>query len=308
MSMIKIITEENWLKYLMKSKNLTIYHHPLFMNNHNEKINYTCYFKGDEPILGIPLVEERKNRLRFQAYNGFIFSDRKSTKLQKIISSNVKAFKKYSEHIYKNYDEIEISCDDTLLDVRPFLWHNYPNGSYSTDDYFTSKISLKNFSREMISEARRQEIKKSQNIGLKISSSNNFKSAANFFYGDQKNEDSVDDEKICLKIMQSLNENKLGELFSCHLKKEIISYAFFGTFKNKVYYMFAGANKKFKDIPYHTLIIYNSIIQFKKNFSEIDFVGVNSPERGSFKLSFGGDLNRCIKLKMKKKKHEIKFS
>ena len=31
---------------------------------------------------------------------------------------------------------------------------------------------------------------------------------------------------------------------------------------------------------------------------EIDFVGVNSPNRGSFKLSFGGNLNRCLRLTM----------
>lgn len=67
--------------------------------------------------------------------------------------------------------------------------------------------------------------------------------------------------------------------------------------------MFAGSDKNFKEIPHHTLIIYQSLIFFKKKYSEFDFVGVNSPDRGSFKLSFGGNLNRCLKLKMKKNKN-----
>ena len=184
------------------------------------------------------------------------------------------------------------------------MWHNYPNSSYSTEEYFTSKILFKNFSRELISEARRQEIKKSELIGLKIDTSDDFKLAANFFYGNSENENLINDEKISYQIMRSLYKKKLGTLFSCRLKNEIVSYAFFGTIKNKVYYMFAGANKKFKEIPYHTLIIYNSLNLFKKKFFEFDFVGVNSPERGSFKLSFGGSLNRCIKLNMNKE-HEI---
>ena len=145
------------------------------------------------------------------------------------------------------------------------MWHNYPNSSYSTEEYFTSKILFKNFSRELISEARRQEIKKSELIGLKIDTSDDFKLAANFFYGNSENENLINDEKICYQIMRSLYKKKLGTLFSCRLKNEIVSYAFFGTIKNKVYYMFAGANKKFKEIPYHTLIIYNSLNLFKKN-------------------------------------------
>ena len=110
----------------------------------------------------------------------------------------------------------------------------------------------------------------------------------------------VDDEKIYFNVMKSLLKENMGKLLSCSIKNEVISYAFFGILKRKIFYMFAGSNKDFKGLSYHSLIIYNCLELLKKEFKEFDFVGVNSPLRGAFKMSFGGNLNRCWKLNLKR--------
>jgi hypothetical protein len=297
--MLKSISENDWIKFLNNSKNATIYHHPTFLRIFNEKLDFKCYLKGDEIILGLPLLKKKNNiQLRFQGYNGFIYPDRHLTKKQKIISSNFKGLKEFADFFYENYESLSISLDDTMVDARPFIWHNYPKSIFKTEEYYTSKIELKDFSKACISDARRQEIIKSEKQGLKINVSENFKSAAEFFIKTIGDSNFENDEIRYFEIMKSLSDSKMGKLFSCNYKNDVISFAFFGIINKKVFYMFSGSDHNLKNISNHTYLLYEVINKFKKEAKEIDFVGVNSPNRGSFKLSFGGNLNRCLRLTM----------
>tara|TARA_B110000483_G_scaffold189292_1_gene224561 strand:- start:963 stop:1859 length:897 start_codon:yes stop_codon:yes gene_type:complete len=298
--MLKSVNEKQWVDFLGKSQNPTIYHHPAFLRVFKDKVDFKCFFKGDELVMGIPLIANKTERLRFQAYNGFIFLDRKKTKLQKIISTNAKGFVEYADYFYKNYNKLKLSCDGTQTDARQFIWHKYPNSKFFTEEYYTSKIFLKNFSREAISEARRQDLKKSEILGLCVKESSDYNSAASFFYGADFDNSLVDDKKIYFEIMKSLTREKLGKLYCSCIKEKIVSYAFFGLIKDKVFYMFSGRDKNFKEVSNHTLLIYESLVSFQSNFSEFDFVGVNSPNRGSYKLSFGGNLERGLYLGLNK--------
>lgn len=298
--MLKSLTESDWIKFIYKSENITIYHHPIFLNQFDKNLNYKCFYKGNENIIGIPLLEDCDNYpLNLQGYNGFLFLNRDTTKKQKIISSNFKGQTEFAEYFYQNYDNLILLCDYTFNDARPFLWYNYPESSFYSEDFYTSKLNLIKFNINSLSESRRQDIKKSTDMGLKIKDSDNFLEAARFFsLTVNKN---TDNEKTYFNIMKALSKQSFGKLISCSIKDKIISYSFFGFIKEKVFYMFSGENKNIDGISYHSYLIFYALNKFKESYLEFDFVGVNSPSRGSFKLSFGGDLNRCLKLKMTKK-------
>ena len=89
--MLRSINEVDWVKFINQCINTSIYHHPVFLNIFQKEVDYRCFFKGDEPIIGIPLMKGEINiPFRFQCYNGFLYSNRKNTKDQKVITSNFK--------------------------------------------------------------------------------------------------------------------------------------------------------------------------------------------------------------------------
>ena len=82
--MLKTISENDWIKFINQSINNSIYHHPVFLNVFKKEFDYKCFFKGNVPIVGIPLIKDQNNSpLRFQGYNGFLYSNREKQKNKK---------------------------------------------------------------------------------------------------------------------------------------------------------------------------------------------------------------------------------
>ena len=78
-------------------------------------------------------------------------------------------------------------------------------------------------------------------------------------------------------------ENSFGDL---------VSSVVFSWDSKRAYYLF-GANKPMKDENYiGTVILWEAFKSLRElDVKEIDLEGINSPERGWFKLSFGGNID-----------------
>ena len=95
----------------------------------------------------------------------------------------------------------------------------------------------------------------------------------------------MQEEKV-LKVYYAENSNG-----------DIVSSVVFCWDSKRAYYLF-GANKPSKDERYiGTIILWNAFRDLRKlDIKEIDLEGVNSPDRGWFKLSFGGNLSPYYRL------------
>ena len=70
-------------------------------------------------------------------------------------------------------------------------------------------------------------------------------------------------------------------------KDKNIGAAFIIFDKKRSYYLFAASDPEYRGTGVGTRIVYESIKRsFEKKIKFFDFVGVNSPFRGDFKLSF----------------------
>jgi hypothetical protein len=60
--------------------------------------------------------------------------------------------------------------------------------------------------------------------------------------------------------------------------------------RNTAHYLFGANDPNYRESGAATLCMYQSILRLRDQcgVGEIDFVGINSPLRGAFKLSFGG--------------------
>ena len=61
--------------------------------------------------------------------------------------------------------------------------------------------------------------------------------------------------------------------------------------KETAYYLIAGNDPEYRNTGAGTALLLESILEAKRrDLKSFDFIGVNSPQRGEFKLGFGGEL------------------
>jgi len=105
----------------------------------------------------------------------------------------------------------------------------------------------------------------------------------------------VPDEKLeRMKVLvETLLKKKMAEMFFVKGIEECISYAIVFCFDAKRAYALFGAGNPEIDARYKGTVAYWEVFRYLAihyGIREVDLEGVNSPQRGWFKLSFGGDL------------------
>ena len=93
-------------------------------------------------------------------------------------------------------------------------------------------------------------------------------------------------------LIDKLVVNNMAKYFVTKDKKNRITYAtIFTMHQNKGCYLLGAGNREVMNRYDGTYCIWESMKQLSTlGIREIDLEGVNSPQRGRFKLSFGGDL------------------
>ena len=99
-------------------------------------------------------------------------------------------------------------------------------------------------------------------------------------------------------IITALCKNNLGRMFGSFTSdEELGSMAFFGMDNKRAYYLFGANDPKLRDTQTGTAVLWDTFKMLNQSgFDEVDMEGVNSPDRGWFKLSFGGDLRQYYRI------------
>jgi len=95
------------------------------------------------------------------------------------------------------------------------------------------------------------------------------------------------------KVMVHLLQEQRGALFLAHNKDGMAVYcAFYGWDCKRAYYLFGAGHPEIKETWQGTLVHWHAFKELVRqhHVDEVDLEGVNSPQRGWFKLGFGGDL------------------
>lgn len=276
---------------------------------------YALYFvyKGHEVKAGIALQLSNDGKLAilndFVVYNGIIF---RANRLQKEVKAKIERFE-ITEFVVTElvhlYSSIAISLHPGFEDMRPFLWHNYNDASHekrcSLDLRYTSFLPVSEFFLrreeeqmslyENLDNIRQSDIRKARKDGVIVREEPScidlfieYYSALMSLQGEQ-----VSDQKLLSmqKLVQRLISDNLAKLFvAVNKTSHQISYiTVFTLFENRATYLFGagrpGDTKRFDG----TICLWDSFkILSTYGIQEIDMEGINSPQRGSFKLGFGG--------------------
>ncbi|MCH9739649.1 MAG: hypothetical protein K0U38_02230 [Epsilonproteobacteria bacterium] len=306
---------EEWNKLVFNSPEGTVFSLYEYLNSIG--LDYKFYFvkKGNEVRAGFSfLVNKDDSEIIFDdliIYNGIMFAlnDKQKETRQKTERYDI------AEEIIKfldaKYKKMTFQLSPNFEDMRPFLWHNYHSDNmeekFKINIRYTSFIDIhdlfykKDIENSLVYQAldnrRQTDIVKAQENGLTfISEEVDTKEFIAFYKKTLLSQDKQVDEAYLSRmatLIDSTSQKDLLKKYAVENSENQTSYiVIFGIFKNVGTYIFGSGDADVMQRYDATYCIWKAIKDLNHNYgiSTIDMEGINSPQRGAYKLDFGGSI------------------
>ncbi|MEC9282566.1 MAG: hypothetical protein VX642_07625 [Bdellovibrionota bacterium] len=300
-----------WMDFLTKSPQASCFFDPHFFKNFSHE-NRCFLIKKGKSIKAVffGLTESEGKNLVFKngaIHSGFIISSEiLNLKSKSKMNSQIYEVTNFiAEQLPKHFETIDFCLSPEIIDIRPFQWLNYhsPNDDdkYKITTRYTSFLdlfALEKYSSESeewaanLSTLRRREIRKGFANSYHFEESTNieafltiYKQAASSYM------DQIEKEIQSIRdLFNNYQENiKIYFLFS--EKKQLVTASLFSYAYQKAHFLYGASKKEVIEAGMGSYAMWKSIESLKNiGLKTLDFEGINSPERGRFKLSFGGNL------------------
>jgi hypothetical protein len=314
-SLIEVQDLDKWDAFVESSPQGTIFSNSDYLQHTGRKYRLFYVLRGYELKAGISLIlsdDEKSTEIDdLVIYNGIMFVDDKRQKHVSAIFERFEITEYIINELDKKYKKIEMALSPHFEDTRPFLWHNYHSENISEKFSFllkyTSYLNISELSDDKTSEfetkiysglerlrqRRVKESRKSHSITVNDFDPELFLTFYAQLLNSQKIIVPLDKlNRINNLIIFLLNSNK-AKAFSIFNNKKNIIYKTLFCFDSKRAYSLFGAGSLDENERYKGTIAFWDAFKYlakEKNIKEVDMEGVNSPKRGWFKLSFGGNL------------------
>ncbi len=302
---------KNWYEESSKNKCFTIFSDPDFLSNFTEEKIYGYILKGNEKIayFSFTLKNNKCYRPVFVIHNGVILSNR--IFFQKQVKRNLDEYEIHNtfvDYLETNFKSIDLALHPFIKDIRPYLWLNYhsPNERDKCKIYirYTSYLNISDLQNKNefeskvfhnLLELRKRNIKEARKSKVKTKTELKLETFLNFYKNMMKNQGiTVSDGELTLleNIIKTLVEKGKAKMFISYYKEIPIYITIWGWDRNRAYYLYGAGNQDIKLRFKGTINFWDAILYLAKvkKIKIIDWEGVNSPKRGFFKISFGGNL------------------
>lgn len=314
-----------WDNFVQASKQGTVFNSSLFLQALDEPIQkWGCYkgaeLKGAICTAEVPTSEDgalAMVRPSLLIYNSFMLqaADPQQAKANQF-AEEFRTISALTNAMTEKYSVMEFQTHYSLQDLRPLLWHNYGTDQkkISCTPRFTSTIRFaetypenaelhSNLLYLQCSKSRRQEIRYAISKHVNIEKSYDIELFQDLYRMTFERQGIATDEvqleqikKVCFALHE---HDQLSMYIASDDEGNVGSIAIFAHDDDSAYYLY-GANspvaKKAHTGSY--VIFYACDDLLKRGLIEIDLEGVNSPARGHFKLSFGGQLQTYYSVSM----------
>ena len=295
--------KDQWDNFIFNSPQSNLFCETRFIDVYQNDCELVLVYSGCRVLLGAMIMLDLNNKptsLPF-LYQG-LFLDESILHL-----SNQKKVKKTLElidflllEIGQKYQTICLSLHPSLTDLRSFQWHNYhqPDGRhFNLQLNYTAILDLKvnkSFDKIMMKAraVRRQEYRKCIKEGFTIEESHDI-SILDMLHAktfDRQGIERSSGEQFMATTLAKVAISKgFGRLLVCRDKIGIPASASLFLFDNKTaYYMIGANNPDYRKYGASSFVIFEQLRKcLEQGLDQIDFMGINSPNRGDFKTSFG---------------------
>ena len=311
-NLVETRDENEWNTLVASSPQGNIFSDTRYLNALNNK--YTCYLlkaKHGETLAGVVIIENGSSMheapFPYTPYNGILFSKLVSSlQNHKRVTTEFRITEFLINILHKRYGNFSMALHLDFDDIRPFLWYNYneSNGQkFIIKTRYTAVINLENFNLEEylknIRAVRRQEYRKT---AAEISQTKNTTLFLEIYaktFARQGIIISSERLELVNRIVTTVLENNIGILSMASTKHGIASMALFIYDSHNAYYLFGANNPELRNTGASTALMINNICAIADmGISNLDLVGVNSPNRGDYKMSFNSVLKPYYEVKL----------
>lgn len=278
MKFIKTQLDEKWDRFVESSPQGSIFSTVAFLSSFNAHAYYVM--KGNQIIGGFVGVIENGNIIQAPhvIHSGILFAphhEDKNTAQRHAAEYDITVF--IIGEITRIYKEIEFNLSSEFKDMRPFQWYNYFSGrKFQIDIKYTSFLipcyaECNNSRQQAIRDAAPviRLIEKGDPVYLAVQ------------YNNKHGNSPID-------IIKSLGD----KLHIFQYKSDVLAV---GVHSNVAYMLWQYGKE------YATALLIGAMqtIQHKDySILKFDLEGINSPNRGAFKLSFGGSITPYYQVRL----------
>jgi len=295
-------SDSKWDEFQNASPHGSIYSQTRFLS----ALNIPCeklFLDVNDKIVASALVIEPGNdsfRAPFPAsmYQGLSLAPMLG-KRHSVVTKNLQAATLMIEMLSRRYNTLEFCLHREFNDIRPLQWFNYHSPE---SDQFGIKLkytgiiqfeSYKDFDSyfQSIRTVRRQEYRKAEKAGLEVMESDNISEFIRLYELTFRRQ-GVNLEKSKLERVIRISETAIssgfGRLTLCGDARSNVHAGILTLQDNNcTYYQFSATDPEFRSSGASTcLLLHNIRHSMESGKNTFDMVGINSPNRGDYKVSF----------------------
>lgn len=314
LSMHRVEDYDAWDALVRRSPQGTLFSEQSYLRWTGRKHHLWWVKQGTEVKAGVCLVvsddEQRCELDDLVIYGGILFDLNPKRQLVKRRHDEFQIAEFVAEQLTDRYEAIELAFSPQFMDMRPFLWHRYHDAEihqYALELRYTSYLELADlrefagneeesiFFAEMET-VRRYSVREAKRKGGTVILGKDSHVLLTYYQNlmdRQGDTQSVEKLAAMHRVIDGLLLTKHGVIFHVLDTSGSIVYAImYGWDTKRAYYLFAAGHPE-KSTPWQGTLAHWEAFKYlsqRNGINEVDLEGVNSPQRGWFKLGFGGDL------------------
>jgi lipid II:glycine glycyltransferase (peptidoglycan interpeptide bridge formation enzyme) len=296
--------KSKWDEFVKKSPQGSIFCRTAFLDA--LAVDYDIWFLEDkgQPQIGTVILRKGDEILPaphgFTMYQGPIFSEYINSQL---IHTRTSMILKYTEellsYLSQQYYRFSFCLHHAHPDLRGIQWFNYhepKKGQFKFVLRYTGLLDLNQFNDFedyllSIRTTRRYEYRKALRDGMQVESSTDIDTLEHLHgltYERTGLEQTEDIKGRLRRITRAALDGKFGDYLICRNPSgEVVSATLFLNDENCAYFLIGANHPAYRNTSGGTLLMVENIIAAKKRgLRWVDMVGINSPYRGDFKVSF----------------------
>lgn len=251
-------------------------------------------FDGDEPV---------RAPGRYTVFQGVLFSEAVSGLApHRRIPRCLELVEGLIETLAERHPRVSFCLHPSFRDVRAFSWFHYSQpelGQFAIDVQYTTVLDLAaagpDESLARARSVRRQERARALRDGFTVEETRDVADFLRLYRATfERQELSVAEADLTLveSIARGAVERGFGRLFEARAPDgAAASAALFLHDAHTAYYLFGANEPELRRSGASTLLLFEAIERCRADgLRHVDMVGVNSPNRGDYKTSFGGEL------------------